>query len=677
MGQGKKWLCLSVSIALLLSALPAWAFRGEDYTNYASVDYKGYPRKGTDIYDWYDYFGEKLLTGYSIYDFIDLNADQTTGDSYVFKSYRYNRWVQELIILADEFEGMKHRLVIGDEVKTKFGSFMLDKAGFNGVRWDMSTKYNDWTIISSRISDPIIVPNDAWKDPAYESHQANPINLFGIYNEFKLFKQKLGIGYVNCHLDNNVLGVTSMYGVGTGNTGLGILGFSLYGNLRALNYKTEYYASSNYANGKPADKSYPAYQIKFDLKKNNLLVGGNYHYVDSNYSTTFTIPKNEIRTPLDVTTNKYELVDDNDDNDQYADDIDQLSYTEYLKQKVKVFNWLDGVFPGLDKNKNGVSDYNENRNAQPDYDEDFLRYNVDSPDFEFGDDFNNNGIIDYFENDNVPDYDHRRDRSGAHLFTKYDLSKELGLKAGVVTENMPSNEKKRSDSLYSIFSYDTRIPKIMDFQLRYYIKRVRDEIPDDTIQYTVNYNKGIPETQYTLLSDKLTERDSLVNTLFLNAFYNRFLNLEVETKIKYETNLQDLSMTTQRQTNFTGIINRFLYKINITDKISLVPMIKTQYELRIGEDVKSISQNAFIFRVDYKFTNKTRCIAGIQFLPYRDYIDFNDYDKTTYMLEIVSQVLYMKYNLAMVAGVRREQYNWLRAPLDTRDYMFLTVYMGG
>ena len=61
------------------------------------------------------------------------------------------------------------------------------------------------------------------------------------------------------------------------------------------------------------------------------------------------------------------------------------------------------VFPGYDENSDFISDFNQNDNTLPDYDEPFVRYGVDAPEFLFGVDMNNNGIIDRFENDNLAD----------------------------------------------------------------------------------------------------------------------------------------------------------------------------------------------------------------------------------------------------------------------------------
>ena len=84
------------------------------------------------------------------------------------------------------------------------------------------------------------------------------------------------------------------------------------------------------------------------------------------------------------------------------------------------FDFLPGddrVFPGWDQNNDFIPDFNQNDNAvranrRPDYDEPFLRFDVDRPEFLFGVDMNNNFWVDQFENDDQPDYPYRKDHRG-------------------------------------------------------------------------------------------------------------------------------------------------------------------------------------------------------------------------------------------------------------------------
>ena len=67
-----------------------------------------------------------------------------------------------------------------------------------------------------------------------------------------------------------------------------------------------------------------------------------------------------------------------------------------------------GIFPGLDENNDFISDFNQNDNENspnliPDYEEPFLRFYTDRPEFLYGMDMNHNGWIDRFENDEEAD----------------------------------------------------------------------------------------------------------------------------------------------------------------------------------------------------------------------------------------------------------------------------------
>jgi|GEM_PF-2764790 len=682
----RKQLFLFSFIVLLYG--PLFSTITDEYENYATLEYKGYPRKGTDVYDWYDPFGEKLITGYSVYDFYDINSRGILigGESQIFKSYRYNRWLYEFIVISDEFGGMKNRLTIGDELKTKFSSLTLSKAGINGIRWDVSTKNDEFTIVFSRLSEPGIILNTAWQDePKLYLKEKSSIYLVGMYNKLSLFNQSLGVTYVNIHQDENNIEKASLYGVGAGITGIGVGGINLTGGVKDVNYRLEYALSNEYTNGSPSNVSFPAFALQLGYKWNNLSLKGYYYNIDPSYSTTFFSGGKKLKydsfgEEIDV----YHLVDDNDDNDQFPDNIDQKPWEWYLANKYIFYNWPDGVFPGADKNNNGVSDYNENRNAYPDYEEDFLRYYVDPPQFEAGDDLNNNGIIDALENDDYPDYKIgsyplRKDRKGMAVFAEYTLLPDLKLQLQVVRDNLVSNSFKKARTYNLNALYHTTITGFGKLNLEWRGKMVRDELPDDTIEYSVSYQYGRPQTVYTVISDKLSMRNSLVNSIFLNLLYNRFLNLDVETKVKYEVNVQEWQQEEFRRTSmFFGMINRVKYDLILSDDFTISPMIKTQYEKRSGEiNVDSIT-NVYILRGVYKLTKKTKLSAGVQFMPVYDLIDNSrDFNKVTYLLQVMNNSLYLKYNIALLVGISREVFQFKASPQETVDSIFLRVYLGG
>lgn len=676
---------------LVFISVDGWTTRISEYENYASADYKGWPRKGVDIYDWYDLLGEKIITGYNIYDFYDKDSQNTlvTGESRVYKSFRYNRWVSELIVVSDEFEGTKQRIMLGDELRTKFSSYLLDKTGVSGIRWDMKSKINESTMLYSRISGPITVSNASYwdPDPANELTQTTPIYLLGLYNDLNLWDQKLGAAYVNAHIDNSNNEKTSMFGAdpnlkATGDTsGIGLIGVSLRGKIMGVGYKAEYDLCENYIDGKRTEKMYPTYLGKTEYKKDKITFVGGYHYVDPNYTTTFRVSTSSVKMNMDsynLVFYEYQLVEDNDDNDQWVDYVDQLWSNQVGNS---YFGIPDGVFPGLDKNKNGVSDYNENRNAYPDYEEDFLRYYVDPPQFEVGDDLNNNGIVDIFENDNLPDYEFKTGTEGYGAVLGYNFAKNFNVTLGYLDDALITNRTKKTHMTYSTLVYNDKIPGLLNLNLEYRIKRVEDTMQDETLQYSVIYKSGVPVVTYTPLVDTLTMRDSLVNTIALSAKLTRFKNIEVETKIKHETNQQEIERGGNKQTIFSGIINRIKYNVQVGDKLSLSPMMKTQYELRSGDENLSSLQNIYIFRVDYKFTKKTTVNLGVQYFPKRDYANDNlgypnNYNKTSYLIQLVNRSQYMRYNVSLAIGYNKQIYQWTVGKQDTADQIYVQLYLG-
>jgi hypothetical protein len=129
---------------------------------------------------------------------------------------------------------------------------------------------------------------------------------------------------------------------------------------------------------------------------------------------------------------------------------------------------------------------------------------------------------------------------------------------------------------------------------------------------------------------------------------------------------------------FFGMINRVKYDLILSEDFTISPMIKTQYEKRSGEtNIDSIT-NVYILRGVYKLTKKTKFSAGVQFMPVYDLIDSNrNFNKITYLLQLVNNSLYLKYNIALLVGISREIFQFKAAPQETVDSIFLRVYLGG
>ena len=90
----------------------------------------------------------------------------------------------------------------------------------------------------------------------------------------------------------------------------------------------------------------------------------------------------------------YEFVDDNDDQDELPD-WTRRSYGTRVNTRQGQGLYADAaVFPGIDEDNDDISDFNRNFNMQPEYDEPFLRFEVESPEFLFGMDMNTTDPVD-------------------------------------------------------------------------------------------------------------------------------------------------------------------------------------------------------------------------------------------------------------------------------------------
>ena len=119
---------------------------------------------------------------------------------------------------------------------------------------------------------------------------------------------------------------------------------------------------------------------------------------------------------------------------------------------------------------------NYNRNLVPDYEEPFLRFRSDRPEFLFGVDMNHNGTADPFENDLHADYPYRRDHRGFNLHGKLFVTPDARLVAGRQRMRLISGDG-RTESWYAMLAWTGRLGRsrlrLFDFGAS-----VRDDIPD-------------------------------------------------------------------------------------------------------------------------------------------------------------------------------------------------------
>ncbi len=156
----KKFFLL-VLVALVSGLFAQDGELGSSY--YKNYGEDRYSRKEVDSQKkgLYDYFGNKLFDGMTVYEMYNDRqsyglSDNTSYDSTVSslsqqKAYEdYFGNFQNLVVTRDAIGGTKTSFVYGTRIQTRFTPFTLNKLNFNGFRWDVWTSGIKFTALASR-----------------------------------------------------------------------------------------------------------------------------------------------------------------------------------------------------------------------------------------------------------------------------------------------------------------------------------------------------------------------------------------------------------------------------------------------------------------------------------------------------------------------------------------------
>ena len=188
------------------------------------------------------------------------------------------------------------------------------------------------------------------------------------------------------------------------------------------------------------------------------------------YSTNYWLVQGngDIRYQAPV-PDLYEFVDDDDDHDGTPEW--ERPFQHFSRE----------AFPGYDENGDFIYDHNQNRNRIPDYEEPFLRFRSDRPEYLFGLDLNHNGVIDRFENDLLPDYPYKRDHRGFNIYARGHLGPDASLALGHQRVRLISGDGRT----HAVYALAAARWSLRGGQLRLFdfAALVRDDIPDDLEQW--------------------------------------------------------------------------------------------------------------------------------------------------------------------------------------------------
>ena len=386
--------------------------------------------------------------------------------------------------------------------------------------------------------------------------------------------------------------------------------------------------------------------------------------MDPNYSTT-AFMANSLGG-IDYSSeifHLFEFVDDNDDQDRFADWQRAGQFGVGVGAAGGSVGADLAVFPGLDENNDFVSDFNQNRNSRPDYDEPFLRYEVDPPAFLFGMDMNNNTLIDRFEDDRQPDYPYDRDHRGYNAYGGFMLSEDAQLTLGRLSERQLSSARK-SKANYGLFTVRWNFPGLR-VALFEHAKLVSDNIPEDRLLW-------VDPTGRTDFTDPLDNQDTFVNSIYLQANYNRIRNFRATAKVKHELfNQRGEQAADKRDRSFFGLITKADYTIPIGADLTIWPKWKSTFRRETPTDlsqanIRELEETLFLVS-RYAILEQTWIALGLEFSWFENLRDrpaelqvgyAEDFTSRVYSILFSNTSAYLGYQLTLNAGLQLEEQNF-------------------
>jgi len=254
----------------------------------------------------------------------------------------------------------------------------------------------------------------------------------------------------------------------------------------------------------------------------------------------------------DFTQSRYEFVEDDDDFNGVPEWDRPLHRSN------------DTAWPGLDENADFLHDHNQNANLIPDYEEPFLRFRSDRPEFLPGMDMNYNGTVDRFENDNLPDYPYRTDQQGLNIYGRTFIGPDLSLTVGRQRIREISGDG-RTHADYIVARWDLSQPT---FRLRVFehAALVRDDIPDPLRMWVQPFGSS---GRMRDIEDPLAADDAWMHSAYIDLEHHLGEAFRVEHRGRWQMMRQRdgaealLARDLRRSSGFRGWIDRAEWRVPV------------------------------------------------------------------------------------------------------------------
>ena len=375
----------------------------------------------------------------------------------------------------------------------------------------------------------------------------------------------------------------------------------------------------------------------------------------------------------------YEFIEDNDDQDRIPDwgRNDALA-TDYA------------VFPGWDENNDFIPDFNQNDNGRiinliPDYEEPFLRQNVDRPEYLYGIDANNNTWVDRFENDNEPDLPYKRNRRGWNAYAGMHLTPQVRVAAGRLEEAEITSERT-NETAYALLSVDADHSRWGRLRLFEMVKSMRDDLPDNILQW--DNRNTLRNDRNVEVPDPLLGRDTFFNSVALDHSISPLSGLRVKNTFKWDLWHQRMSAEERRPLGlgarefFVGVINKAAYRFEL-GRVEIEPRWKSEfrnqtYDLFTNRERRELTEIVGTI-VEFPMLRHSVISTGIEYVRFSDLdSDVNDFQSFIAAAQLTNVSEYQGYQLTTQAGLKHDLRDFEDPSIRTRSVTegFITVYAG-
>lgn len=375
----------------------------------------------------------------------------------------------------------------------------------------------------------------------------------------------------------------------------------------------------------------------------------------------------------------YEFIEDNDDQDRTPDwgRNDALA-TDFA------------VFPGWDENNDFIPDFNQNDNGRiinliPDYEEPFLRQNVDRPEYLYGIDANNNTWVDRFENDTDPDLPYKRNRRGWNVFAGAYLTPQIRFTAGRLEEEEITSDRENKTS-YAMLSLDLDHPnwgRLRGFEM---VKSIKDDLPDDVFQW--DNRNTLRNDRNVEVSDPLLGRDTFFSSTAVTYTVSPASGLHLKNSFKWDLWHQRMSKAERRPLGlgsdefFFGVINKAEYEFGL-GRLRIQPRWKSEfrrqsYDLFTNRERKELTE-IFGTIIELPFLRRSVASGGMEYVRFSDLDnDVNDFQSFIVAGQLTNVSAYQGYELTTQVGIKLVVRDFENPSLRTKTVTegFITVYAG-